>query len=98
MLTGFECLVRWTHPELGNITPSEFIPLAEECGKIVLLDRWILEHACRIFVSWRDRFPQALQLCLSVNLSAKHLPKKDFTAQLLATLAETGMPCRAAQA
>lgn len=91
-LTGFETLVRWDHPELGRISPVEFIPLAEESGKIVPLDRFILRQACRTFMNWRKRFPQARDLSLSVNLSAKHVPKQDFTAQVMGILADTGMP------
>jgi len=63
-LSGYEALVRWVHPKLGNIPPSDFIPLAEETGIIEELGRWVLRQACREAARWPS------SLSVSVNLSA----------------------------
>ncbi len=73
-IVGAEALVRWRHPEHGLLPPSAFIPLAEESGLVVPLDRWVLERACREF---RPLFDQGLlvpgQFLLSVNFSKRQL-------------------------
>ncbi|MBH5318669.1 EAL domain-containing protein [Paenibacillus sp. GSMTC-2017] len=64
---GFEALLRWKHPQLGSITPDEFIPIAEETGLIVPITRWVLEQACLDCKSWNEKGD--LGLGVSVNLS-----------------------------
>lgn len=91
-LVGFETLVRWNHPELGPVSPMEFIPLAEETGRIVALERWIMGEALRTFAGWRASHPRAAGLTLSVNLSARHIPDMDFTRFVLESLAQNGLP------
>lgn len=66
---GVEALVRWRHPELGLISPGEFIPIAEETGAIIPIGDWVLEHACRQFVSWSSVMGSTAPTRLSVNLS-----------------------------
>ncbi|MBS0444863.1 MAG: EAL domain-containing protein [Proteobacteria bacterium] len=60
---GFEALLRWRHPELGDVPPAEFIPVAEEAGLIVEIGDWVLQQACRAAVQWPER------LHVSVNVS-----------------------------
>lgn len=63
-LCGFEALIRWPHPEKGNIPPAEFIPLAEETGYIVPIGEWVIREACKTAASWPEH------LHISINLSA----------------------------
>jgi EAL domain-containing protein (putative c-di-GMP-specific phosphodiesterase class I) len=68
---GVEALLRWQHPELGNIPPGDFIPIAEETGLIVPIGRFVLEHACRQGKEWQARQPEGEPIYVSVNLSAR---------------------------
>ena len=88
---GAEALVRWLHPDRGLLPPSEFIPVAEETGFIVLLDDWVLHTACRQLKAWQDH-PDTKDLPLSVNVSAKQFNQADFEKRILTVLEETGAP------
>lgn len=72
-LSGFEALVRWEHPKQGFVSPSEFIPLAEDTGLIVPLGEWVLRQACWQMRQWQLDYPEAKELKLSVNLAGKQL-------------------------
>ncbi len=72
-LVGFEALLRWTDAERGRVSPAEFIPLAEEIGLIVPIGEWVLASATRQLGLWRERFPAASQLRISVNVSPRQL-------------------------
>jgi diguanylate cyclase (GGDEF)-like protein/PAS domain S-box-containing protein len=87
---GIEALVRWTHPTRGNVTPAQFIPIAEATGMIVLLGKWVLLHACRAAVelqAGRER-----PLLMHVNLSPQQLHDPGIVQLVEQTLAETGLP------
>jgi diguanylate cyclase (GGDEF)-like protein len=84
-ISGFEALLRWTHPEHGPIGPDEFIPIAEESGLIVPLGSWVLREACRTAAGW----PPALRV--GVNLSPVQLRCPTFPLQVMDTLAVTGL-------
>ncbi len=86
---GAETLVRWKHPVRGLVPPSEFIPLAEQCGLISELGQVVLETACQQLVAWAKR-PDRAQLTLSVNVSASELHEPAFIHNILAVLARTG--------
>ena len=73
-LAAFEALVRWRHPERGLVSPLEFIPVAEETGLIVDIDRWVLAEACRQFAAWWRVAP----LSLSVNAAMRDLQQPGF--------------------
>jgi diguanylate cyclase (GGDEF)-like protein/PAS domain S-box-containing protein len=87
MVTGVETLIRWCHPERGVIPPALFIPVAEACGLIVPIDRWVLREACRQMQAWIDAglHPPIV----AVNISALEFQHKDFLAGVRATLEET---------
>jgi diguanylate cyclase (GGDEF)-like protein len=68
-----EALLRWDHPQLGQVAPAEFIPIAEDSGLMVPLGRWALGEACKAFAKWRQTDPQHAPRMVSVNLSRAEL-------------------------
>lgn len=93
-LVGFEALLRWPRPE-GAITPTEFIPLAEESGLIVPLGEWALHRACRQMQAWRQNHPGAAGLSISVNVSVRQLHAENFAQRVGQALAGSGLPAAA---
>jgi len=88
-LTGVEALLRWLHPALGSVPPSEFIPVAEASGLILSLGEWVLEAACRQIVAWSSEEATA-RLSVSINVSARQFRHPDFLDQILAAIDRTG--------
>ena len=88
---GFEALVRWWRPDIGLVSPAEFIPVAEETGMITAIDRWVLREACHHMHGWHTRFPKTPPLFISVNLSRKQLAEPDLVDQIQQTLRDTGL-------
>lgn len=70
-LVGFEALIRWHHPQEGLISPTRFIPIAEETGLILPIGWWILREACTQLKQWQKQFPDLQPLTVNVNLSGK---------------------------
>ncbi|MEE9355740.1 MAG: EAL domain-containing protein [Methylococcaceae bacterium] len=89
-LIGAETLLRWNHPEKGVISPSTFIPLAEETGLIFDIGLWVLQSACQQMKYWSDSYPQKLPQ-LSVNISSRQFRQTDFVEQVLRTIQQTGI-------
>lgn len=88
-LYGMESLVRWNHPQLGMVSPSDFIPMAEESGLIVPIGNWVLRQACEQTRLWqRMGFNH---LIISVNISVNQLQQNDFLSYIRSTLEETGL-------
>jgi PAS domain S-box-containing protein len=87
--TGAEALIRWRHPKRGLVSPAEFIPLAEETGLILDLDRWVLQAACTQLAAWA-RSPATAYLTLAVNMSASQFRHPDFVGYVLAVLERSG--------
>ena len=90
-LEGVEALLRWHHPQLGVISPLEFIPLAEETGLIVPIGAWVLREACRQARSWDAEAPQAGRLSVNVNVSGRQLEDEVLVEDVRAALAETSL-------
>jgi diguanylate cyclase (GGDEF)-like protein len=88
-MVGVEALLRWPHPENGFIAPSEFIPVAEECGLIGELGRWVLLRACSDAASWLRTTGVALNV--AVNVSARQLRDGDFIDAVRHALHDTGL-------
>jgi len=81
-VTGFEALARWQHGEHGLISPSQFIPIAEETGLIIPIGEWILREACSQLRRWQDLYPNAAPLTISVNLSGKQFAQPNLIEQI----------------
>ncbi len=88
-IMGFEALVRWQHRERGLISPADFIPIAEETGLIVAIDRWVLQQACHQLRVWQTQIPQAFPLSISSNLSVQQFTQTDLMQQIDRVLSET---------
>lgn len=88
-VVGFEALLRWQHPEMGMISPVDFIPIAEETGLIVNIGEWVLQTACLQGAAWQKNMPG---LTMSVNLSVRQLRQNDIVERILEIVAASGMP------
>ncbi|MFH6785520.1 MULTISPECIES: putative bifunctional diguanylate cyclase/phosphodiesterase [Methylobacterium] len=85
-IAGFEALARWCHPVRGNVPPSLFISIAEECGLIHAIGEWSLTEACRQAATWPER------LKIAVNLSPVQFSGPDLVGMVRGVLARTGLP------
>ncbi|MBW8890536.1 MAG: EAL domain-containing protein [Fibrobacteres bacterium] len=90
-LMGFEALIRWQHPELGMVSPADFIPLAEDTGLIISIGRWVLWQSLRQLAEWQRVFADGKHLTMSVNLSGKQLQDPDLLRQIQGILKEAGV-------
>ena len=81
-LTGFETLLRWNHPEFGAISPSEFIPIAEETGLIVPIGLWVLEQACKQLSAWQAKYHCSDDVTVAVNVSMRQLLQTTFMPEV----------------
>jgi len=89
-IIGMEALLRWKHPTLGMLMPSEFIPLAEETGLIVPIGEWVLRSACAQGRQWLD---QGLpEVGIAVNFSARQFQRQSPVKMVTRVLADTGLP------
>ena len=90
---SIEALLRWTHPELGSIAPSEFVPVAEQSGLIVEIAEWVLPEACRMLADWRIRDPSVAPQSVSVNVSRAELKLgQRLLARVREALLSSGLP------
>jgi diguanylate cyclase (GGDEF)-like protein/PAS domain S-box-containing protein len=89
-ISGAEVLLHWSHPELGLVTPANFIPLAEETGLIVPIGEWVLRSACAQAKAWTDAgLPP---VAMAVNVSARQFLHHDIVALVESVLEQTGLP------
>jgi len=86
-ITGAEALIRWTHPTRGRVPPADFIPIAEDCGLIVPIGRWVLHQACRQARAWKDAGLPAT--AMAVNVSAMEFQNEEFLQGLSQILRES---------
>jgi diguanylate cyclase (GGDEF)-like protein/PAS domain S-box-containing protein len=88
-LVGAEALVRWKHPDLGLVFPTEFIGLAEETGLIVPIGEWVIRTVCARNKQWQDAGCE--KVCIAVNLSARQFQQRNLVASIAQILQETGL-------
>ena len=89
-IVGFEALLRWRHPELGLVSPLDFIPLAEETGLIVPIGRWVLQEATGQAAAWQNRSPLG-RLRMSVNVSVRQFQHPDLVGDVADALHRSGL-------
>jgi diguanylate cyclase (GGDEF)-like protein len=90
-VAGFEALARWNHEDRGEISPTEFIPVAEESGLILHLGRWAMDRATRTLADWDKRTKQKLPLYVGVNLSAIQVARDDIAGMVEGALKSSGL-------
>jgi len=91
-IVGVEALVRWRHGERGIVSPTEFIPLAEETGLIVPIGEWVLRTACNQARAWQKQSRRPVRM--AVNLSAKQFKDENLSQIVLSALHDTGLDPR----
>jgi diguanylate cyclase (GGDEF)-like protein len=87
---GFEALIRWQHPDLGVLLPSEFLPIAEEIGLDVQIDEFALRSACRAARAWLDAGMGDFRI--AVNVSPRHFSRPELVDEIMRTLGEANVP------
>ncbi|WP_019010270.1 putative bifunctional diguanylate cyclase/phosphodiesterase [Deinococcus aquatilis] len=85
----FEALLRWDDAELGSVSPSEFIPVAEAAGLMIDIGNWVVEEACRQVAEWRQTFPERR---VAINIDPPHLMRPDFLPRFQAMLTRYTLP------
>ena len=86
---GFEALLRWSHPDLGSVSPNDFIPIAEATGSIINIGDWVLEESCKRLVRWGKQ-KSSEQLQISINVSSVQFRRTDFIRRVQDILEKTG--------
>jgi diguanylate cyclase (GGDEF)-like protein len=90
-VAGFEALARWTHDDRGEISPTEFIPVAEESGLILHLGRWAMDKAAQTLADWDAKAGEKLPCYVAVNLSAIQVARDDIPAIVESALKSSGL-------
>lgn len=93
-IVGFEALIRWAHPSQGELSPAVFMPVIEESDLVDELGEWVLLTACQQFEAWRQRYPKAASLMVSVNLSGRQFRQADLPQKVQRILQQTQLPSR----
>jgi diguanylate cyclase (GGDEF)-like protein len=88
-ITGVEALLRWQHPDLGMVSPLQFIPLAEETGLIVPIGKWVLKTACMQNMQWQQRGLPPVRI--AVNISTRQFADDSLLQDITGALADSGM-------
>jgi diguanylate cyclase (GGDEF)-like protein/PAS domain S-box-containing protein len=88
-IVGAEALIRWTHPTRGSMEPAQFIPIAEDCGLIVPIGRWVLREACKQSRAWIDSGYPAISM--AVNVSATEIGEARFLEEVFEILRNSGL-------
>ena len=91
-LVGAEALLRWRHPERGEISPAEFIPIAESTRLIIPISEWVLAKVCRQNKAWQQS--GRVRTCISVNISPLHFKQNNLAERIQAVLIKAGLEPR----
>lgn len=91
-ISAFEALIRWKHPEKGQLSPGEFLPLAEETELITPMSFWVLRESCTQLKKWHDLNANARKLCVSVNLSGNTFSQQNLVKLVREILEESKLP------
>lgn len=86
-ISGIEVLLRWHHPNLGLVSPNDFIPIAEESGIILMIGEWVIRNACQQAMAWQKA--GIVPINISVNLSAKQIEQEDIAKRIQQILIDT---------
>jgi diguanylate cyclase (GGDEF)-like protein len=90
-IEGFEALLRWEHPIRGLVSPTDFVPIAEETGFIVELGSWVLLEACRQLKTWQCKYSKQSPMFMSVNVSSKQFADPGLVDNVLSCLEQSGI-------
>ncbi|MDF1809049.1 MAG: EAL domain-containing protein [Phycisphaerales bacterium] len=90
-INGFEALIRWDHPELGIVSPEQFIPIAEDTGQIVEIGAWILREACEQLARWSDQSSNNKSISMNVNVAKRQLIHPEFLDTVQEAIESTGI-------
>ena len=91
LVEAVEALIRWDHPELGRLTASDFIDVANETGLIVPIGRWVLDEACRQLAAWNAELGDDAQLTVHINVGGSQLLDQSFVQAVMAALADNAI-------
>src|SRR5690606_22599818 len=89
-IAGFEALLRWEHPRRGLIQPSEFIPIAESSGLIVVLGQFAMQQAAEDLYGWQKQLGE-IPLFVSVNVSSRQLVRRDLVGDVRSAITRSGI-------
>src|SRR5262249_33049833 len=90
-IVSLEALLRWEHPRRGVLEPEEFVSVAEDCGLIGPIGRWVEETACLQAVEWQQARPDQRPLGISVNISARQVAHRDLADSVADVITRTGL-------
>ncbi len=93
-IIGFESLIRWNHPELGKISPYQFIPIAEDTNLIIPIGQWVFREACKQLLKWQKQGLPKTFKHIAVNISPKEFKNPDFVSNLKQILEQTGVDAK----
>jgi diguanylate cyclase (GGDEF)-like protein len=85
-LVSFEALIRWEHPKRGLLSPGEFLPIAEESGLILPIEKWVLNEACAQLKKWHEKYPSLQNVSVNVNISNRQFAQADFVDGVIKAL------------
>jgi len=91
-ICGVEALLRWHDPDVGTITPDQFVPLAEETGLIIPLGEWVIRQACTALKQWKEQGLKLDDFAMHINLSGRQLRQKALPQRIQDIFIETGVP------